>query len=206
MFRDDCPEYNKGTLQVKMSDIPAFNAKGGTQKPRRTTKYDFSGNNYETCTLGHVACLEEMSEEDRELIEEICKQAREVAGVRKLLAPCEHDKYSTLQTDPEFLARALLFKSQKGKKNNNATYKDTNEESGVQDGDDDEANGGNNCEGDDSDLIDDNANANSNDLPDELGDSNIGESESDEGENGNDTDNGSQVETDSDEFASGGDE
>lgn len=174
MFRDDCLDYKKGMLQVRMPEIP----KGGTQKPRRTTKFDFSGTNYETCTLGHIACLEAMAEEDSELIEEICKQAREVAGIRKPLAPLaprENDKYSTLQTNPEFLARALLFK--KRKKNNVAKDADNH--------------GSNNYEV--NDLID---NAD-NDLPDERGDGNTGESDEDENGNGYmPTENGSQVDAD----------
>jgi hypothetical protein len=114
MFRDDRLEYKNGTLQLKMPDIsgPTANDK---KKPRRSTKFDFSGTNYETCTLGHVACLEAMLEEDPNLIDTICQQARELAGVRKP-APARDDKYASLQTDPEFAARALLYR--KGKKSN----------------------------------------------------------------------------------------
>src|ERR1700678_3693652 len=118
MFRDDRLEYKRGTLQVKMPEIPGARAQDNEKKPRQTTKFDFSGTNYETCTLGHVACLEAIIAEDSETIDEICKQSRELAsGVRKPLAPrAEHDKYSALQADPEFLAHALLFKNLKGKK------------------------------------------------------------------------------------------
>ena len=135
MFRDNCLEYKNGTLQVKMPEISGVtNEKSQKPKPRRSTKYDFSGNNYETCTLGHVACLEAMLEDDLELIEDICKQAKDLAGVRKPLH--DHDnsgKYATLQTDPEFLARAMLFK--KGKKSNrrNATHEDNEESKGNDD-------------------------------------------------------------------------
>ena len=88
------------------------------QKPKRSTKFDFSGTNYETCTLGHMACLEAMFEDDPELIEKICKQAREFVGpgVRKPCDEGDNNKYATLKADPEFLARTLLFK--KGKKSN----------------------------------------------------------------------------------------
>ena len=109
MFRDDRLEYKNGSLQVKMPDIPRVTIKNNkSQKPKQSTKFDFSGTNYETCTLGHVACLEAMLEEDPELIENICKLAKENVGVRK---PCGGDdrdsnnlKYTTLQADPKFLA------------------------------------------------------------------------------------------------------
>jgi hypothetical protein len=121
MFRDDHLEYKNGTLQVKMQEIPGAAVKNNiSQKPKRTTKFDFSGTNYETCTLGHVACMEIMLEEDPELIENICQQARDIVGVHKLVRD-DHDsneKYATLQTDPEFLARALLFENLKRKKGN----------------------------------------------------------------------------------------
>src|ERR1700678_3690150 len=97
MFRDDRLEYNvkNRTLQVKMPEIPTArpatvknDRKSQQPKLRRTTKFDFSGTNYETCTLGHVACLEAMIAEDSETIDEICKQLRELAsGVRKPLEP-----------------------------------------------------------------------------------------------------------------------
>jgi hypothetical protein len=141
MFRDDQLEYKNGTLQLKTPEIPGVTVKNDKKsqkpKPKRTTKFDFSGTNYETCTLGHVACLEVMLEEDPELIEDICKQARDIAGVRTGKPPrdCDtNDKYATLQTDPEFLARALLFKNLKGKKSNrkdsDATHKDNEESKG----------------------------------------------------------------------------
>jgi hypothetical protein len=123
MFRDDRLEYKNGTLQVKMLEIPTGAAvrNDKKQKPKRSTKFDFSGTNYETCTLGHVACLEAMLEDDAELIENICEQAREFSGPGVRKSACDdHDtgssKYATLKADPEFLARALLFK--KGKKSN----------------------------------------------------------------------------------------
>jgi hypothetical protein len=115
MFRDDCLEYKNGTLQVRMPEIPGVTVKNDKQKPKRSTKFDFSGTNYENCTLGHMSSLEAMLEDDPEPIEYICEQARKIAGMRK---PCDDrasdNKYATLQADPEFLARALLF--QKGKK------------------------------------------------------------------------------------------
>ena len=85
MFRDDRLEYKNGTLQIKTSEseIPGATVRNDKQKPKRTTKFDFSGTNYDTCTRGHVACMEIMLEEDPELIENICKQAREIVGVRK---------------------------------------------------------------------------------------------------------------------------
>jgi hypothetical protein len=133
MFRDDRLEYKNGTLQLKMPEIPgarvstADSKKDKKPKSKRTTKFDFSGTNYETCTLGHMSCLEAMLEEAPELIEDICKQARDIGGVRKQLRGDHdnNDKYATLQTDPEFLARASLFKNLKGKKRNGkATHKD----------------------------------------------------------------------------------
>ena len=126
MFRDDHLEYKNGTLQFKMPEmIPTGaairNDKKQNLKPKRSTKFDFSGTNYETCTLRHVACLEAMLEDDPELIENICKQAREFVGPGVRKPSCDdHDtgssKYATLKADPEFLARALLFK--KAKKSN----------------------------------------------------------------------------------------
>jgi hypothetical protein len=123
MFRDDRLEYKNGTLQVKTLTIPKNIVKNDKipQKPKRTTKFDFSGTNYETCTLGHVACLEAMFDENPELIENICKQAKEIAGLRKACDDRDDDsnsnsKYALLKADPEFLARALLFR--KGKKSN----------------------------------------------------------------------------------------
>ena len=133
MFRDDRLEYKNCTLQVKMPDIPVARVNKNNSKPkssRRTTKYDFSGTNYETCTLGHVSCLETLLEMDPDLIENICKQARELAGVRKLSRDHDNmDKYTALQTDPEFLARASLFKNLKGKKNKGGAAHKDNEES-----------------------------------------------------------------------------
>jgi hypothetical protein len=126
MFRDDRLEYKDGTLQLKQ-DILGANLKNDkkTLKPKskRTTKFDFSGTNYETCTRGHVACLETMVEEVPEMIEDICKQARDLASIRKSSRDDRYldnneSKYATLQTDPEFLARASLFKNLKGKKSN----------------------------------------------------------------------------------------
>jgi hypothetical protein len=104
------------------------------KKPRRSTKFDFSGTNYESCTLGHVACLEAMLEEEPNSIGTICDQAREIGGGRKpAQSLAEDDKYASLKTDPEFMARALLFK--KGKKTNgrDITHKD---DKGSKDGDD----------------------------------------------------------------------
>ena len=128
MFRDDRLEYKNGTLQLKMPEIPGPTT-SDNKKPRRSTKFDFSGTNYENCTLGHVSCLEAMLEEDQDLIKTICQQAREIAGIRKPV-PSREGKYSSLQTDPEFVARALLFK--KGKKSNrrDATHKDNEESEG----------------------------------------------------------------------------
>ena len=91
---------------------------------------------------------------DPELIEDICKHVRELAGVRKSLLVRDDDddndsKYATLQTDPEFLAHTSLFENLKGKKSNSgraqATHKDNldKEESkarGSNDGDIDGSN------------------------------------------------------------------
>lgn len=146
MFRDDRLEYKDSTLQLKQ-DILGANLKndGKTLKPKskRTTKFDFSGTNYETCTRGHMASLETMFEEVPEVIKDICKQARELASVRK---PSRDDryldnnesKYATLQTDPEFLARASLFKNLKSNASGRAcraTLKD-NEASNELEGND----------------------------------------------------------------------
>src|ERR1700678_66845 len=137
MFRDDRLEYNvkNRTLQVKMPEIPTArpatvknDRKSQKPKLRRTTKFNFSGTNYETCTLGHVACLEAMLEEDPELIEDICRQARDIADVRKLLRDHDNNKFAALQSNPDFLARASLFKKgfKKEKKTNRmeASHKD----------------------------------------------------------------------------------
>lgn len=142
MFRDDRLEYKNGTLQVKMPEIPGVSTvndkndkKSSKPKSKRTTKFDFSGTNYETCTLGHMSCLETVLEEDPELIENICKQAREIAGVRKLSrdhASGNNDKYATLQTDPEFLARASLFKNLKGKKSNRRATQVDDDVNGIE--------------------------------------------------------------------------
>jgi hypothetical protein len=107
LFCDDRLEYKNGALQVKMPEIIGVTVKND-KKPKRTTKFDFSGTNYETCTLGHVACLEAMLKDDPELVEKICKQAREFAGVRKPHDDhASDDKYAMLQADPEFLACTL---------------------------------------------------------------------------------------------------
>jgi hypothetical protein len=125
MFRDDRLEYKNGTLQLKLPEIPG--PSNDKKKPRRTTKFDFSGTNYEVCTIAHVACLETMLEEAPELIETICRQAKEIAGVRKPAGPslalaCD-DKYTSLQADPEFAARASLFKKGKIRKSKDVTHK-----------------------------------------------------------------------------------
>jgi len=128
MFRDDRLEYKNCMLQVKMAENPGVATVNNDKKPKRTTKFDFSGTNYETCTLGHVACLEAMLEEDPELVEDICKQAKEITDVRKPLAHNhDNDKYAMLQSDPDFLARASLFK--KRKDNGKDTTRMENEES-----------------------------------------------------------------------------
>lgn len=123
MFHDDHLEYKNSTLQVKTLAVPKDTVKNDKipQKPKRTTKFDFSGTNYETCTLGHVACLEAMLQEDPELIEDICKQAQEISGMRKALACDDHadNKYTLLKADPEFMARASLFKNLKRKSRSN---------------------------------------------------------------------------------------
>jgi hypothetical protein len=121
MFRDDRLEYKNGTLQIKTSEseIPGATVRNDKQKPKRTTKFDFSGTNYDTCTRGHVACMEIMLEEDPELIENICKQAREIVGVRKPAYDDSNNKYATLQADPEFLARVSLFKKGRMQKKSN---------------------------------------------------------------------------------------
>ena len=128
MFRDDRLEYKKGMLQVNMPETSGVTVKNDKPKPKRTTKFNFSGTNYETCTLGHVACLETMLKEDPKLIEGICKQANNIAGVCKPQHNLVNNKYAILQTDPEFLACVSLFK--KGKKSNrgDATHKDNDED------------------------------------------------------------------------------
>ena len=95
-----------------------------------------------------------MLEEDQDLIETICQQAREIAGIRKPV-PSRNGKYSSLQTDPEFAARALLFK--KGKKSNRRDHKDNEESEGHNN--DEDLGGGNG----DVDVVDGSSGGNDDD-------------------------------------------
>ena len=115
MFHDNHLEYKNGMLQVKMPEISGVQINNPDKKKlRQTTKFDFSGTNYETCMLGHVACLEAMFKEDLELIEDICKQVRDFAADRNPQNDHDNnDKYAMLQTDPKFLSHLSLFKKKR---------------------------------------------------------------------------------------------
>jgi hypothetical protein len=103
------------TMEVKVTesnpeanaDDNAEDAKGGAKakKWKRSAKFDFSGTNYEACTMGYLAGIENECADDPDFYTKICSKAREASSARK--PPSEAvDKFSSLRSDPNFLARA----------------------------------------------------------------------------------------------------
>ena len=103
------------------------------QKQKHSTKFDFSGTNYEIQTLGYLAGIEEECKLDPNLIKKICKKAKKANGAQKP-AGGDHevkDKFASIWSDPAFLARTSLrakmsgrvifFKTENGK--NGKLYK-----------------------------------------------------------------------------------
>lgn len=51
-----------------------------TQKQKHSTKFDFSGTNYEIQTLGYLVGIEEECKLDPNLFKKICEKAKKVNG------------------------------------------------------------------------------------------------------------------------------
>ena len=134
MHRDDRFEFKKGSLFVKKTETAADTGEDGktTQKQKRSTKFDFSGTNYEIQTLGYLTRIEEECKLDPNLIKKICKKAKKANGTQKP-AGGDHeveDKFASIRSDPAFLARTsvqakmsgrVIFKTKNGE--NGKLYK-----------------------------------------------------------------------------------
>ena len=127
MYRDDRLEFKMGSLLVKKTETTVDTGKDGKmiQKQRRSTKFDFSGTNYEVQTLGYLAGIEDEHKMDPNLFMKICDKARQASGARKPVSKVVEDKFSSMRLDPAFLARASLRNKISGR----AIRKETCEES-----------------------------------------------------------------------------
>lgn len=119
MYRDDRLEFKKGSLSVKKTETAVDTGEDGktTQKQKRSTKFDFSGTNYEIQTLGYLAGIEEECKLDPNLFKKICEKAKKANGARKP-AGGDHeveDKFASIQSDPAFLARTSLRAKMSGR-------------------------------------------------------------------------------------------
>jgi hypothetical protein len=110
MYRDDRLEFNKGSLLVKKTETSVDTGKDGKtmQKQRRSTKFDFSGTNYEVQTLGYLAGIEDEHQADPSLFMKICDKAKQASGARKPAGEVVDDKFASMRLDPAFLSRASL--------------------------------------------------------------------------------------------------
>jgi hypothetical protein len=117
MFRDGHLEYKNGILSVRKTQTAGGTEEDGknTQKQKRLAKFDFSGTNYLSCTLGYIAGIEAEYKEDQDFFKRIRMQVNEVAGVRRSPHNDDQDKFVKLRSDPQFLARTALGHN-KGKK------------------------------------------------------------------------------------------
>jgi hypothetical protein len=99
MYRNDHLEYKNGSLSAKTMEVkvtestPEANAdddaedtKGGAKvkKRKRLAKFDFSGTNYEACTMGYLAGIETEFADDPDFYTKICSKAREASSARNL--------------------------------------------------------------------------------------------------------------------------
>jgi hypothetical protein len=111
MYRDDRLEYKKGSLLVKKTETTLDTGEDGKtmQKQRRSTKFDFSGTNYEILTMGYLAGIEDEHNLNPDLFTRICDKAKKAlgSGARKPAVKVE-DKFASIRLDPAFLARASL--------------------------------------------------------------------------------------------------
>ena len=109
MYRDDCLEFNKGSLLVKKTETAVNTGKDGKimEKQRRSIKFDFSGTNYEVQTLGYLSGIEDEHKIDPDLFAKICDKAKQASGARIPTSKVD-DKFVTIRLDPAFLARASL--------------------------------------------------------------------------------------------------
>lgn len=165
MFRDGRLEYKNGILSIRKTQTAkgAGGDGGDTRGQKRSAKFDFSGNNYLSCTLGYIAGIEVEYKEDRDFFKRIRTQVNEVAGVRRSPHDDDQDKFAKLRSDPQFLARAALGRN-KGKKinqGNSTGHKDALGDKDIEGsndievdeaikgggGDDDEGGGGDDDEG-----------------------------------------------------------
>jgi hypothetical protein len=110
MYRDDRLEFNKGSLTIKKTETTVDTGKDGKmmQKQRRSTKFDFSGTNYEVQTYGYLSGIEDMLKTDPNLFTKICDKAKKASGARKPAGEVVEDKFASMRLDPAFLARASL--------------------------------------------------------------------------------------------------
>ena len=109
MYRDDRLEFNKGSLTIKKTETAVDTGKDGKimQKQRRSTKFDFSGTNYEVQTCGYLAGIKVEHETDPNIFTKICNKAKKASGARKPVEVVE-DKFASMRSDPAFLARARI--------------------------------------------------------------------------------------------------
>lgn len=112
MYRDDRLEYKKGSLSVKKTETAVNTEEDGKpiQKLKRSTKFDFSGTNYEIETFGYLAGIEQEYELDPNLFKRICENAKKASGARKPAGGDREieDKFASIRSDPAFLARTSL--------------------------------------------------------------------------------------------------
>ena len=149
MYRDDRLEFKKGSLSVKKTETAVDTGEDGktTQKQKRSTKFDFSGTNYEVQTLGYLAGIEEECKLDPNLFKKICEKAKKANGARKP-AGGDHeveDKFASIRSDPAFLARTslrakmsgrVIFKTENGENSNGKLYKIDNADEAPANGQD----------------------------------------------------------------------
>lgn len=99
MYRDDRLEFKKGSLLVKKTETTVDAGEDGKmiQKPRRSTKFDFSGTNYEVQTMGYLSGIEDEHKEDPNLFTKICNKAKQASGARKPAGEVIEDKFATIR-------------------------------------------------------------------------------------------------------------
>ena len=102
------------------------------QKQRRSTKFDFSGTNYEVQTMGYLAGIEDEHKMDPDLFMKICDKAKQASGAQKPTSEVAEDKFASMRLDPAFLVRASL----RAKISGRAIHKETSGNETRQTGED----------------------------------------------------------------------
>ena len=154
MYRDDRLEFNKGSLTIKKTETAVDTGKDGKimQKQRRSTKFDFSGTNYEVQTCGYLTGIKVEHETDPNIFTKICEKAKKASGARKPVEVVE-DKFASMRSDPAFLARASLRARISGRAIPSRNLKETCNADEANDGgdEDDEVKGEDHEAGEESD-------------------------------------------------------